>query len=245
MNIEFAQIVRRNPAQHVNHHTHGALEVVYYIGGHGATAIGQTSYKVRKHVFAIIPAGVSHDQDNSSLVSSLCFGLKDSGLEDLQGCHPDNDGAIGRVCQELWDEFREKRTGYESIVSGLALVLVGLINRACRADAPAPRKRELVAKAVSLIEAGEGNLSVADLSEQLFVSRDYLRHLFKEYAGESPMRLIIKKRIDMARRLLAEGECPVNEVAVRCGFDSPYYFSRLFKQVTGQSPSQFRGNRDA
>ena len=84
---------------------------------------------------------------------------------------------------------------------------------------------------------------MAELSEQLFVSRDYLRHILTKSSGRSPLRHIIAARIDRARELLAAGELSVSAVAERCGFASPYYFSRLFKKVTGCTPSSVRPAR--
>ncbi|MCF7817417.1 MAG: helix-turn-helix transcriptional regulator [Kiritimatiellales bacterium] len=72
------------------------------------------------------------------------------------------------------------------------------------------------------------------------ISKDYLRHLFRHYADQSPMRTIITTRIEHAKDLLHNDELTVAMVAEECGFESIYYFSRLFKEVTGQTPSGFR-----
>jgi AraC family transcriptional regulator len=54
---------------------------------------------------------------------------------------------------------------------------------------------------------------------------------------------IIQARIDKARDLLGQGDLDVKEVAARCGFDNEYYFSRLFRKVTGTTPSRYRSGK--
>jgi two-component system response regulator YesN len=54
------------------------------------------------------------------------------------------------------------------------------------------------------------------------------------------MRHLIQARIERAGDLLADPGLSVKEVARRSGFESPYYFSRLFRKVTGRTPSEFR-----
>ena len=47
-------------------------------------------------------------------------------------------------------------------------------------------------------------------------------------------------RIQAARRMLTETQLPVAEICMKCGFDSPSYFSRAFKAATDMSPSVYR-----
>ena len=101
----------------------------------------------------------------------------------------------------------------------------------------------MVDQALGIIRQVEGRVTVAELSETLYVSHDYLRHLFKEYSSKSPMKHIIEVRLDKAKHLLRETVDPVAKVAARAGFDNPYYFSRLFKQVVGKTPTTFRRQR--
>ena len=52
----------------------------------------------------------------------------------------------------------------------------------------------------------------------------------------------------MAEEYLKESEAPIKEIAVQCGFNSVQSFNRVFKQVTGQAPGEYRaeslGNRN-
>jgi len=142
----------------------------------------------------------------------------------------------------LMEELAAQETGYSMVTEGYLLSATGLIKRAIKKNIPQDRKQALVSQAVHIIEEKEGNLSIDEIAGQLFVSKDYLRHLFTHYVGQSPMRTIISARIEHAKKLLMNPELSVVDVAEMCGFEDPYYFSRLFKNYTEKSPSAFRKN---
>lgn len=221
-------------------HTHRALELVYFLSGTGSTTIDGQTYEVQSNCFCVIPAHVVHNQFSESTITSICICLSDSGLEPSQGLWVDSSGKI-RIClQNLMEELGTQETGYSMVTEGYLLATIGLVKRAIKENVPQDRKQSLVSQAVHIIEEKEGNLSIDEVAGQLFVSKDYLRHLFTQYVGESPMRTIVSARVDHARKLLMNPAFSIVQVAEQCGFDDPYYFSRLFKNYTGKSPSAFR-----
>ena len=64
--------------------------------------------------------------------------------------------------------------------------------------------------------------------------------IFKNTAGLPPNRFLIRQRIGLGARLLVSSYDPIKSVAEKCGIGSPYYFSKLFKQVFMVSPSDYR-----
>lgn len=83
-------------------------------------------------------------------------------------------------------------------------------------------------------------LSIRDLADSLYISPEHLRKVFRETFGASPLHYLIRRRIEHAQELLRMTDVPVQEVAQRCGIDNPYYFSRLFHQVTSLTPTAYR-----
>lgn len=71
------------------------------------------------------------------------------------------------------------------------------------------------------------------------VSPSHLRALFEKWVGESPQQYHTGYRMMQARRLLSERVMTVGEVAFQVGFADTRYFSRVFKQLTGMTPSQY------
>lgn len=83
-------------------------------------------------------------------------------------------------------------------------------------------------------------ISISELASTLFISPDYLRQLFRETFGESPMHYLIRKRIDYACHLLRNGDSSISDIARECGIGNPYYFSRIFRKIAGVPPSLYR-----
>lgn len=83
-------------------------------------------------------------------------------------------------------------------------------------------------------------LTVAQLSKRAYMSESGYYRAFKSEMGISPVDFTNNERIKLASSLLREGELSIQEVAVRCGFNSASYFTRRFKQALGVCPARFR-----
>lgn len=221
-------------------HIHRAVEIVYFLAGTGSTTIDDQTYKVQSNCFSVIPAHVVHNQFSKTTITSICLCISGSGLDSAKGLWVDSSGEIKDCLQKLMQELTIQKTGYSEVSEGYLLAIIGLIKRAIKENVPQDRKQALVSAALNIIEEKEGNLSIDEVAGQLFVSKDYLRHLFKHYRGQSPMKTIVSVRIGHAKKLLMNPELSIVEIADQCGFEDPYYFSRLFKSYTGKSPSAFR-----
>jgi transcriptional regulator GlxA family with amidase domain len=71
---------------------------------------------------------------------------------------------------------------------------------------------------------------------------DHLRRLFRETTGRTPLYYLSELRVAEAKRLLKDSGLGVKQVAERVGIPDPYYFSRVFKKVTGWRPSAYLRN---
>ena len=69
--------------------------------------------------------------------------------------------------------------------------------------------------------------------------RECLR-CFRMSVKQSPMEYLIDYRLRMAKKLLETTDMPVTEVALRCGFNSPSYFTKQFRENFGFTPKSVR-----
>ncbi|MFC5470506.1 response regulator [Cohnella suwonensis] len=84
-------------------------------------------------------------------------------------------------------------------------------------------------------------LNLEGISRQFNFNPSYLTKIFIKHAGEPPSKYLITLRIGEAKRLLeSEKSWSVKEIGERVGYPDPYYFSRIFKQVTGVTPREYR-----
>ncbi len=82
--------------------------------------------------------------------------------------------------------------------------------------------------------------TVAWLADALHYSVGYFGDLIKKETGVTAQLYIQNNIINRSKQELLGSEQPVSEIAYKLGFDYPQHFARLFKKVTGQTPSQFR-----
>lgn len=87
---------------------------------------------------------------------------------------------------------------------------------------------------------GDTKLSVTHLCKRFFISESQLRRNLLRATGYRPNEYIMRLRLSLAKNQLLDSALRTKEIAERCGFASPYYFSRCFSEAYGLSPREFR-----
>ena len=83
-------------------------------------------------------------------------------------------------------------------------------------------------------------ITVSGLARHLGLDRSYFGLLFRRSAGQPPQRYLLHLRLAKACRLMTRSSLSIAAVARSVGYDDPLLFSRMFRQVIGCSPSQYR-----
>lgn len=110
------------------------------------------------------------------------------------------------------------------------------LQRRPEADLPEP-----LARALAWVEERLAHpLSLREAAHAAGVSSEHLARLTRRALGTSFLAYLTGLRLDEARRLLAEDQGTVQEVAGRCGFRTAEHFHRTFKRATGSSPGVWR-----
>jgi len=86
----------------------------------------------------------------------------------------------------------------------------------------------------------ERHLTLDDLARYTGYSLSRFSQLFRQQTGESPIACLNRLKIERACQLLRDTDMRINQICHKVGFDDSYYFSRLFKQLTGCSPRLYR-----
>ncbi len=79
-----------------------------------------------------------------------------------------------------------------------------------------------------------------DIATQINVNPSYLSFLFHKEMNVSFSAYVLNLRIEWAKRLLAEADMPLLNVALESGFKNQQYFTRIFRLETGMTPREFR-----
>lgn len=81
---------------------------------------------------------------------------------------------------------------------------------------------------------------VSRLARVSGVSEAYFARSFKDAFGIPPHRYLLTRRIERAKALLRDTDLPVTEIAFQTGWNSLGTFGRIFRDITGESPSELR-----
>ena len=83
------------------------------------------------------------------------------------------------------------------------------------------------------------DISLKRVADVFSYTEKYLSHFFKKRMGVKFNSYINKLRLQHSHKLIAEGVTSVFEIAARCGYNDPLYFSKTFKKSTGISPREY------
>jgi two-component system response regulator YesN len=99
----------------------------------------------------------------------------------------------------------------------------------------------IVKKCITFIKNNYSkNITLSDAAKNAEVSHSYLSFIFKQETGINFNIYLSRWRVEQAKKLLKSTNMRIYEVAERVGFSNPYYFSKVFKELTGVSCKDFR-----
>ena len=136
-----------------------------------------------------------------------------------------------RAVQRIVNEMNQKSKYYQYLVVMYYAELLILIYRYLDEAYLPICTNDSLKRAIS-------DITISDVASQTGVGERYLRKLFSQYLNLSPLDYLNQIRINKAIELLRNTEMSVKEVCFACGFQSPQYFSRIFKQQMGISPRE-------
>ncbi len=110
-----------------------------------------------------------------------------------------------------------------------------------------PENKVLPSKKASVLEVRKyldenyrAKINLDELCSRFFISKYYLTHSFKEQFGVSITNYLLSVRVTHAKQLLRFTNKTIEEIGYETGIGAPAYFSRVFKDIEGVSPSIYR-----
>lgn len=83
-------------------------------------------------------------------------------------------------------------------------------------------------------------LSLRKVAKAANINSNHLSEKFKQVTGVNFVDYVARTRFDKARELLADGDARISEIAFEVGFQSLSQFNRVFKRISGKSPTAYR-----
>lgn len=87
------------------------------------------------------------------------------------------------------------------------------------------------------------DITLSVLSDKFTIDERYLSRLFKEGIGDNFIAYLNKVRISHAQLLLVNTEMTIQDISYLCGYNDYFYFTKVYKKITGISPSKYRNEK--
>lgn len=235
-------------------HSHSYTELFYIIGGDGKFQIDDERFPVQAHNLVIVNPNIIHTELSYEAHPLEYIVL---GIEGLEITIPES--SESRYCiytfsasnkvltcmQSILREMQDCELEHQMVCQAYMDILVVQLMRSSGVSmtrvSEASTGNRLCASTRHYIEHHyKERLSLDDLAEIANVNKYYLAHAFKEEYGISPISHLIACRITASKRLLAETDLSLSQIAGILGFSSASYFSQSFRKAEGISPAEYR-----
>lgn len=84
------------------------------------------------------------------------------------------------------------------------------------------------------------SLALLEVAHAVGLSATHFARRFKRSTGSAPHQYLMRCRVERARRLLAETDNAIAQVALACGFAHQEHLTRVFRRLSGETPARFR-----
>lgn len=247
-------------------HFHSAVEVILPLQGEVLIPTADENYRVQAGEVLIIPTGCTHglhmgegsERELLLYEPNGAFTLKEfSAFRQMMASpiHLTLDDPTREPVRDIFLEIiRMHRTGaplrnlhnYAHLLEIYALLGEAYLRRdATPAELNALQRQlsgeDAFNRALDYLNKNYmDDMSLDSLAAYAGFSRYTLSRMFRQHTGETFTQYLSRRRVDMAMDLLSGTRLPVTQVALQCGFNSIATFNRVFREVKGCAPTQYR-----
>lgn len=216
-----------------------------------------TLARVSERHVSFIPAGAGHTEEWSASSQATRIMVRPQFLRDLvrengrihlelTAQHAAVDPFMWHMVRSIEIQMRARRVLEKSFVESIAVVigqhlLSHYTDTPFQAGSMGGLPAYKVRSATEYVrEHYQEDIGFKDIAEHLQMSPFHFARMFKHSTGETPHQFIMRCRIDVAKRLLIEGERGIADIALEVGYKSQSYFTTRFAQFVGATPAAFR-----
>ena len=209
-----------SPIWNFTRHSHPYLELMYFMEGRSGLEVESQQMSITLY----------------DAVRCLWISLPELELSKPIQLH-DRDGSLARLFTALHQEAERDRPEPLILEYEMKLLLTTIL----RSRSESRDREGILTYVLQYIHAHYAEpITLDQLASLEHISKSYLSRLFKQQTGQTVITYINSLRIETAKRLLTATRENVNEIAYQVGFESPKYFYRAFRALTGDTPAGFR-----
>jgi AraC-like DNA-binding protein len=229
--------------------------LIYCVEGAGWYELENQRYEVKPDEFFILPAGLPHKYSSNAEFPWNIYWIHFRGNMADRYIHSflNTKKPIHHAVSHIDDRLQIFEEIYQTLEKGYSIENIGYASTCLWhflgsfrfADAYTHTKAGGAKTAVEtsiqfMKEHLHEPLGLDDLAKSARYSASYYSLLFKKKTGYAPIEYFIHLKIQRACQYLDLTDLYIQEIARKVGYEDPYYFSRIFKNVMGSSPSEYR-----
>lgn len=249
-------------------HWHEEIEIIYVTRGSIDIVIRNNRYIIKEGCLVIIGRNDIH-RINNTYDFNCC--LIKFNMNMLQGLHHDTEQQlnlikmlnhtlvidehsedccrlnVGRLIEEICDEFYNKEVAYKyTILSKLFELVATLlksqdIKESVQTMGEKYKSHPHIEFIINYIEKNyDKELTLDIVSKKLNLNKNYFTRIFKQSTGMTFKKYLTARRLQKARQYLVETDYFITDISYLCGFASVKTFNRIFVDNMNCSPTEYR-----
>lgn len=242
-------------------HYHFSPELFVLIGGECEFRCASGTFTARGGELCVMPGGIAHREQvrrAGSDYRSVIVNFYNKTVY-VHGAHDDGNGLpapdsffffttslhhdlvtfLDRVGELANDDASDNRVPIRALLTATLALITQLVETPQAQPSPV---RDFVTRCQWLVKrnANHDDLSIGWLARELELSPNYLSRIFSEKTGERLGEYITRVRIQNATDGLRTTQLSVKAIGAACGFSDTSYFCRVFRQMIGLTPQDYR-----
>ena len=241
-------------SDHVLPHWHEHIELLYFVSGGGTVMLDGAPHRVAAGDLAVVNSSVIHSFLSSSPAEYYCVLIYPDFLADVATDGllflptVQADATVSDCFSSLFAEYTSGGLGSDMMQKSIAYRLLAYLARhyarVGQGEGERQMHRLMLSRFTSVVQYVAAHYSepitTRRLAEMCYLSEGHFCRFFKAATGKTPLSYINEYRIERASALLLETDAPITEIALSCGFSDVNYFSRVFRSVRGEAPTEYR-----
>lgn len=226
----------------------GDLVIVDYSVPHSFTYMNDSDESFVTYDLLFTPSffGLNGNHFSTLSESNLFSSFKNSQLfsSELKLINNLSHSEFYNIFNKIYAEYENTNFGYTDIIRAhLTELILKIFRNIEKRNSQAGKENQYkyVESAIDFIKTNySSKINIESIVENMFLSKDYFRQLFKDVTGKSITSYIQNIRIEQACMMLVSTEISVSDISVKCGYNDTKFFYQTFKKIKGVTPGDYR-----
>ena len=230
--------------------------LIYCVDGSGWCEVEGEKHAVQANHFFVLPAGKPHtygaDESNPWTIYWVHFSGSHATVYASGALHPQEikpnlrsrinyrNQIFEEIFNTLYNGYSQDSLRYVSSLLHYYLASMRYISSYRQAEKQTDNDGIVSAAVHYMQENIEKRLTLQDFARYTGYSPSHFSALFKRQTGDSPLGYFNRMKIEASCQMLTDTDMHINQICHKVGIADCYYFSRLFRHITGVTPRQYR-----